>query len=82
MNETDKLLLQRIAEDEKTLAALEHILLVIVKPDESRFLGLADKELGEEVRAGLRAKELIKKGIQEIRNLKISRKQTIPTNYL
>ena len=82
MNETDKLLLQRIAEDEKTLAALEHIILVIVKPDESRFLGLADKELGEEVRAGLRAKELIKKGIQEIRNLKISRKQTIPTNYL
>lgn len=69
MDDTTKLLLQRLAEDDKTLEAIRESLMeeIVTKPN----LSLNNELLGAEIRAVEIAKQLIMEGLRNIKKLKV-----------
>ena len=69
MEDNTKLLLQRLAEDDKTLEAIREVLLeqTNVKPN----LSLSNELLGAEIRAAEIAKQIVTEGLRNIKKLKI-----------
>ena len=69
MNEISKIHLQRIADDERLLECLKNTLLSAVDANDLIVISKKNEQLGEEVRALLQARELVSKGIDEIKTL-------------
>lgn len=69
MNEYQKAHLQRLADDERLTEILEQALLSALD-DRNPNLSLTNEELGAETRAKAEAKELVKKGLEQIKELK------------
>lgn len=70
-NNLNETILKRFADDEKLYEAVRTELLESLKT-KRLDLGLNNDELGAEVRARERAKEMVDEGLKNIRRLKIS----------
>ena len=70
MDDTKKIYLQRLAEDEKTLEALKEELLTSLD-DKKPNLELNNKDLGANTRGRELAKQMVEEGIKNIKRLKV-----------
>ena len=80
MNETSKVYLQRIADDERLLEMLKQELLDSVDANDLMAINKKNEELGEEVRALLQARELVSKGIDKIKTLQTAKQGRVKIN--
>ena len=82
MDDTKKVYLQRLAEDEKTLEALKEFLLDSVDANKLKVENGDNALLGEKFRALVQARELLEEGIKNIKRLKVikrsEREEKIP----
>ena len=70
MDDTKKVYLQRLAEDEKTLEALKEELLNSLD-DKKPNLELNNEDLGANTRGKELAKQMVEEGIKNIKRLKV-----------
>ena len=72
MLDEHKLLLQRLAEDDKLLKALQEAMSEVI--DTKPNLLLNDEQLGQTIRAREEAKRIVEEGIKSIKRLHITEK--------
>ena len=80
MNERNRTLLSRWADDAQTLEALKETLLSSVDANNLAGGNKTNEQLGEEARALLQARELVSKGIDKVKTLqtpKVGKNKTI-----
>ena len=75
MNESNKHLLKRIADDDKILEALESVLLSSLDMNDLNPEGKSREQVGEEAIALSKARQLVGEGLKQIKQLKTNTKQ-------